>query len=75
MELEYWANDKLSYLEKTLQKPFDCHKTVIIKVVRGKRRKKGGEHSRGAKGIGEYVLVSRDFLEREHRHCCAWRRA
>jgi len=48
MELEYWANDELSYLEKTLQKPFDCHKTVIIKVVRGKRRKKkGGEHSTG----------------------------
>jgi hypothetical protein len=44
MELEYWANDELSYLEKTLQKPFDCHKTVIIKVVRGKRRKKKGEN-------------------------------
>jgi hypothetical protein len=24
---------------KTLQKPFDCHKTVIIKVVRGRRRR------------------------------------
>jgi len=26
---------------KTLQKPFDCHKTVIIKVVRGRRRRRG----------------------------------
>jgi hypothetical protein len=25
---------------KTLQKPFDCHKTVIIKVVRGRRRRR-----------------------------------
>lgn len=72
MELEYWPNDELSYLEKNFTKTFDCHKTVIIKVVRGKRRKKGGEHSREEKGTGEYFLVSRDFLEREHRHCCAW---
>jgi len=31
---------------KTLQKPFDCHKTVIIKVVRGRGRRRGREKKR-----------------------------
>lgn len=51
---------------KTLQKPFDCHKTVIIKVGKRKKKKKDERrpHSRRAKATGEYYLVSRDFLER-----------
>lgn len=50
-------------LKKALQKPFDCHKTVIIKVG-GKRKKKGEHIAEGQKATGEYYLVSRDFLER-----------
>jgi hypothetical protein len=54
--------DESCYL-KTLQKPFDCHKTVIIKV--GERKKRNGRaHSRWAKATCEHYLVSRDFLER-----------
>lgn len=48
---------------KTLQKPFDCHKTVIIKVGKKKKDERRA-HSRRAKATGEYYLVSRDFLER-----------
>lgn len=35
-----------SCYSKTLQKPFDCHKTVIIKVGKrkGEEKMEGGEH-------------------------------
>ena len=55
--------DESCYL-KTLQKPFDCHKTVIIKVGERKKKMKGEHIAEGQKATGEYYLVSRDFLER-----------
>lgn len=62
-----------SCYSKTLQKPFDCHKTVIIKVGKSKGGEmEGGAHGRRAEATGEHYLVSRDLLERQHGHYSTW---
>jgi hypothetical protein len=43
---------------KTLQKPFDCHKTVIIKVVRREEEEEGEKRENIVEGQKAQVNTS-----------------